>query len=297
MQDSLGLVVASISVTTQPTKTSYLAGESFDPTGMVVTATYSNGTSGVVTGYTYSPSGALSASDEAITISYGGKSTSVSITVVDVGLNVVGATDDDGDLFGKVASDLQENIVVGESAITGTLKYISDYSSAFSGAEAYGNYIAIKCTASAGAVIKAEVVGGLHGEVTLDPDGLLVARIASNTQSIRVSATVDGMTETKVYALNNLVLTLNDDKSVTSVTVEGVSATKDGNDDWAVTLPNSTTAIDEVAVVLNAPNADYTLTPESFSDLVPGDIKTFNLRVVAQDGSHANYQVVCTIAE
>lgn len=289
--------MANISITTDPTKTSYLAGESFDPTGMVVTAEYSDGSEAVVENYTYEPSGALTEEDTEVVVSYGGKTASVSISVVDVDLQVEAAVDADGDLFGKVASDLQQNIVVGENAITGTLKYISDYSAAFSGAEAYGNYIAIKCTANEGAVIKAEVVGGLHGEVTLDPDGLLVARIASNTQSIRVSATIDGVTETKTFALNNLVLTLNDDKSVTSVTVEGVSATKDGNDDWAVTLPNSTTAIDEVTVVLNAPNADYTLTPESFTELVPGDIKTFNLRVVAQDGSHANYQVVCTIAE
>ena len=264
---------------------------------MVVTAEYSDGSEAVVENYTYEPSGALTTDDTEVVVSYGGKTASVSISVVDVDLQVEAAVDADGDLFGKVASDLQQNIVVGENAITGTLKYISDYSAAFSGAEAYGNYISIKCTANEGAVIKAEVVGGLHGEVTLDPDGLLVARIASNTQSIRVSATIDGVTETKTFALNNLVLTLNDDKSVTSVTVEGVSATKDGNDDWAVTLPNSTTAIDEVTVVLNAPNADYTLTPESFTELVPGDIKTFNLRVVAQDGSHANYQVVCTIAE
>ena len=264
---------------------------------MVVTATYSNSDTEIIDDYTYSPSGALTTSDNKVVVSYGGKTADVSITVNAIDLQVEALTDTSVDLFGKDVDDLQENIVVGENAITGTLKYVSDYSSAFSGAEAYGNYIAIKSTAIAGATITAEVVGGIHGEVTLDSDGILVARIASNTQSIRITATIDGESETKTFALNNLTLTLNDDKSVTSVTVEGVSATKDANNDWAVTLPSGTTAIDDVVVVLNAPNADYTLTPSEYTELVDGDVKTFNLRVVAQDGTHANYQVVCTIAE
>ena len=62
--------LASIAITTPPTKTSYTAGESFDPTGMVVTATYNSGASAPVSGYTVSPSGALTTSDTSVTISY-----------------------------------------------------------------------------------------------------------------------------------------------------------------------------------------------------------------------------------
>ena len=176
---------------------------------MVVTAEYSDGSEAVIDDYTYEPSGALTTEDTEVVVSYGGKTASVSISVVDVDLQVEAAVDADGDLFGKVASDLQENIVVGDNAITGTLKYISDYSAAFSGDEASGNYIAIKCTANTGAVITVEVVGGTSGSVTLDPDGLIVDRIASNTQSIRVNATINGVTETKTFALTDLVLTPN----------------------------------------------------------------------------------------
>lgn len=71
---------ANIAVTTQPTKTSYVAGESFDPTGMVVEMTV-DGQSEEVSGYTYSPSGALTTSDNTITISYLGMTTTVSVTV------------------------------------------------------------------------------------------------------------------------------------------------------------------------------------------------------------------------
>ncbi|MBP3318724.1 MAG: metallophosphoesterase, partial [Ruminiclostridium sp.] len=53
-----------ISVTTQPTKTSYKAGETFDPAGMLVTATYSDDTTEAVTGYTVAPNGPLTTKDK-----------------------------------------------------------------------------------------------------------------------------------------------------------------------------------------------------------------------------------------
>ena len=108
-------------------------------------------------------------------------------------------------MFGKVASDLQD-ISIAFGGISGTLNYISDYSDAFSGDEASGHYLAIKCEATDGAVITAEVVGGVHGEVTLDSDGLLVCRIANNLQSIRVTATKNGTSITQNYSLAGLNL-------------------------------------------------------------------------------------------
>lgn len=65
-----GKKLSSIAVSTAPTKTEYTAGESFDATGMVITATYADTTSEAVTGYTVAPSGALATTDTAVTISY-----------------------------------------------------------------------------------------------------------------------------------------------------------------------------------------------------------------------------------
>ena len=62
--------LSGITITTPPTKTAYTAGESFDSTGMVVTATYSDSSSAAVTGYTVSPDRALTTSDTSVTISY-----------------------------------------------------------------------------------------------------------------------------------------------------------------------------------------------------------------------------------
>lgn len=75
----------SISVTTQPSKTEYTEGDTFAPAGMVVTAYYSDGSNEAVSGYTWSPNGALSTANAVITISYQGKTATVNITVSSTG--------------------------------------------------------------------------------------------------------------------------------------------------------------------------------------------------------------------
>ena len=128
------------------------------------------------------------------------------------GLTVVADADisDDVDLFGKSASDLEENIVVGTSGVTGTLKYVDDYSSAFGGDLASGHYLALHYSTPGveGATITVEVVNGTSGPVTLDPDGLNIAHIADkSTQTIRVVASKEGYESvTKVYSLTGLTL-------------------------------------------------------------------------------------------
>lgn len=120
-------------------------------------------------------------------------------------------TDDTVDLFGKSASDLQENIVVSDDAITGTLKYVDDYSSAFGGDLSSGNYIALIFDTPdvTGATITVEIVGGVSGPVTLDNDRMFVGRIADkSTQAIKVVASKEGYTSaTKTFSLTGLTLT------------------------------------------------------------------------------------------
>lgn len=78
--------LVSITVSTPPTKVIYKAGEYFDPSGMVVTATFDNGTTKNISGYTYSPTRTLQQDDSVITISYTKKgitkTTTQNITVV-----------------------------------------------------------------------------------------------------------------------------------------------------------------------------------------------------------------------
>ncbi len=72
----------SIEITSEP-KTSYSVGQTFDPAGMVVKAVYDNGEEETVDSYTYESSGKLTVDDEAVTVTYNGKSVEIPITVKD----------------------------------------------------------------------------------------------------------------------------------------------------------------------------------------------------------------------
>lgn len=82
-------VLTGIAITTQPNKTTYAVGGSFDSTGMVVTATYDTGATKEVTGFTFSPSTFSSAGTKTVTISYTEndvtKTATLSVTVIQVG--------------------------------------------------------------------------------------------------------------------------------------------------------------------------------------------------------------------
>ncbi len=217
---------------------------------MVVTATMNDGDTEVVTGYTYSPSGALATTDTAVTISYGGKTASVSITVnaktltgIEVTTQPTKVTYSAGETFDPTG------MVVTASYDNGLSETVDDYT--YSPTEA----------------------------LTTSDD---TVTISYGGETATVSITV-----------------LSTNKTVTSVTVDSVSATKDANNDWAVTLASGTTSIasSDIVVVLEDENATYTINPEEFTEITDGETKTFTLRVVAEDGSHANYAVACTIAE
>ena len=80
--------VASIGIATPPTKTTYGYGEKFDPAGLVLSVTYNDSTTpeelvwSENSGITFTPEGDLGdVGSKNITISYGGKSITTSVTV------------------------------------------------------------------------------------------------------------------------------------------------------------------------------------------------------------------------
>ncbi len=81
--------LSSIAVATAPTKTAYTAGETFDPTGLVITRNYSDSTSdtytyaGHTSEFTFDPSTVtpLTTTDTSVEITYGGESCNQAITV------------------------------------------------------------------------------------------------------------------------------------------------------------------------------------------------------------------------
>jgi len=112
------------------------------------------------------------------------------------------------DLLGKSVTDLQTGVTLGKSAIRGELKYVSNYTG-FSGDpnEQKGNYLALKCECEDADSIVVELVGGYHGPVTLDSDGLIILKVANNTQSVKVTANASGYESvTKTYSLTGMKL-------------------------------------------------------------------------------------------
>ncbi len=116
----------------------YTEGETFDKSGMVVTAKYSDGTSKEVTNYTVSPSGALAASDKKVTVSYseGGVTRTADVTITVTaktpepvektlsGIEVSGTFDKEyteGETFDKTG------MVVTAKYSDGTSKEVTDY--------------------------------------------------------------------------------------------------------------------------------------------------------------------------
>lgn len=82
VKDHYGILTTVVSITliSTPDKMTYYAGEEIDTTGMVIEATYDDGTTAIVEDYELSTYVA-SVTGGRITVSYGGKTTSFRITV------------------------------------------------------------------------------------------------------------------------------------------------------------------------------------------------------------------------
>lgn len=128
-----------------------------------------------------------------------------------MGLSVTPSTATGTDLYGKAAADLQENVKIEADVISGTLKWVTGYTG-YSGDPDLqeGNYLALKCDRESGVTVTVELIGGDsegHPVTLPDDDDIMVGRITSNTQKIRVIATDGTETETRIFWLTGLTLT------------------------------------------------------------------------------------------
>ena len=80
-------ILKAINVTTNPTKTVYIKDEALDTSGMVVTASYSDGSKFDLldTDYTVSSFDSSSVGSKSLTVAYGGKTCPLDLSVVDYG--------------------------------------------------------------------------------------------------------------------------------------------------------------------------------------------------------------------
>ena len=120
-------IVTKIEVTKQPIKTEYVEGQKFDKTGMVVKATYLDGTENTITDYNISNT-TLKADDEEIEVEFEGVKTSVKINVTKNKVEKVEITK----LPNKTQYSVGEKfdatgMVVKAKYLDGTEKEITDY--------------------------------------------------------------------------------------------------------------------------------------------------------------------------
>ena len=188
-------VLASIEISNPPTKTAYKYGEVFSPAGMAVTARYTDGQSRTVTGYTYSPTGALKLSDTTITVSY-----------------------TEGDVTKTATQAITVAKVLDRIAVTTP----PNRTSYFSGEQ----------LSTAGMVVTAHYTDGSSGAVTgyaYSPAGALAA---GNT-TITFSYTEGGVTKTTTQAIT--VTTINTTLNSNSwATIKAVSDAGKGDNYWDV---------------------------------------------------------------
>ncbi len=86
VEEEENAILKSIEITKEPNKTSYVAGEDFDKTGMVITATYSNGETKEVSDYTIQNGTKLTAGQSTVIIKYNDMIAEQRITVTEKNL-------------------------------------------------------------------------------------------------------------------------------------------------------------------------------------------------------------------
>ena len=152
-------VLDHIDVTTEPSKKAYKYGETFNPVGMVVTAYYTDDQSRAVTGYTYSPTGALDMDDTTITISYTEgsvtKQTTQAITVAKVLDSIEITTPPNKTAYFSGETFNPAGMVVTAHYTDGSSQAVSGYTYSPTGALATGN-TTITVSYSEGGVTKTD---------------------------------------------------------------------------------------------------------------------------------------------
>jgi len=91
--------ISSIAVKTAPTKTTYYAGETFEPDGLIITVTWSNSDTEDVTynsstssSFTFTPTTLSGSGEVSVEIGYGGKTCSQTVTVNPVTITAIAVT-------------------------------------------------------------------------------------------------------------------------------------------------------------------------------------------------------------
>lgn len=117
-------------------------------------------------------------------------------------------TDSTETVLGKAVSDLQKGVAVNDDYISGTLKYVTNYTGySQDPAENSGNFLALDFSATEGSTVTIEVVGSGKPAKALDSDMQAVIRVTNKAYKLKVVCTTAGnVVDEKVFALSALKL-------------------------------------------------------------------------------------------
>ena len=110
------VTLSGIAIASNPTKTSYYVGDTLDTTGLKLTATYNNGTTQTITGgFTCTPTALTSAGVQTVTVNYGGKTATFTVSVELPVLPFVTLTFDPTDGVLDLADTPEKTVYPGEA--------------------------------------------------------------------------------------------------------------------------------------------------------------------------------------
>lgn len=249
-----GIKLASIAITTPPAKTTYTAGETFDPAGMVVEATYSNGAKAVATGYTFVPSTALTDGTTSVTIQYteGGvtKTAEQAITVVHRLESINITTQPSKTTYEYMDSFVSTGMVVRATYSDGTTANVTGYTCSPTALNTVGTQtIAVSYTEN-----------GVTKTTTLTVT--VERKTISSTPSQSGTLTYNGSTQSPSWSnYNSGQLTLGGTTSSTNAGSYNASFTPTGNYQWS----DGTTTAKTVAWSIGKAAGSLSLSPTSLS--------------------------------
>ena len=112
------VTLSDIAIASKPSKTSYFVGDTLDPTGLKLTATYNNGTTQTITsGFNCNISALNDAGPQTVTVSYGGKTATFTVNVQAVTLSGIAIA----------SKPSKTSYFVGDTLDTTGLKLIATY--------------------------------------------------------------------------------------------------------------------------------------------------------------------------
>lgn len=258
--DSTPATLSSISVSTAPSNTSYEVGDYFDPTGLVINRIYSNSSyndtysyAGHTSEFSFSPSldTPLTTSHTSVTITYGGKSTTQSITVTSSGGGGGGTTTGTYTIGWGTASGTAgtySNFTSTSGSVTDILSFSSQKNSGTNDPAYNSSNNELRLYYNS---------GGKGNSITITPASDVTFTSFSMTTSTtpNVKYSVDGGTATSASRSNYTYTPASDFEATSSLLIQNVNTTNTQLRILTITITYET--VDESDKVIGSLSASY----------------------------------------